>query len=217
MVKRIRKYSRFNCGGFVIKKIGIFLLAYLNNKLGYFLDAKNSSDNIPSLFERFDDPREKIKIIISKFLNTRSIQVAKESGQEYSCGVIRIHEEGDCAPLHRDNAKFEARQFVVSKFKSQLSCIFHIQHSEAGGELLIYNKRWSVSDEKYREADFGYSPKLVSDVIQCCKINPESGDLIILNPIYYHEILPVRGKLPRITLGMFVAFSHSFQKAVMWS
>ena len=214
---RIRNYSKYDCGGFTIKKIGVFLLGYLDNKFDYFLNARNSSHLVPNLFKRFEDPKEKIKGIISNFMNTKSIKVAKEDGKEYSCGIIRIHENGDYAPLHRDAAKFEARQFVVSKFHHQLSFVFHIQHSEAGGELVIYKKRWSVADEKYRETDFGYSAKLVSDDLECCKVFPKLGNLIIINPIYYHKILPVKGKLPRISLGMFVSFSNCFEKAIMWS
>ena len=42
-------------------------------------------------------------------------------------------------------------------------------------------------------------------------------DLVIINPIYFHEILSVKGNTSRITLGLFLVFSKYGHNVVTWS
>ena len=106
--------------------------------------------------------------------------------------------------------------FDISKFSIQLSTVLYIQQSQKGGELVLHKKSWKKSDEKFRNIDFGYSRDVILDCNESVKIKPNQGDLIIINPIYYHEILPVKAN-KRITLGLFLAFSKHGEKVVTWS
>ena len=47
------------------------------------------------------------------------------------------NELGDFAPIHRDNASYEAKGFDISKFSIQLSTVLYIQQSQKGGELVL--------------------------------------------------------------------------------
>ena len=60
--------------------------------------------------------------------------------------------------MHKDNVSYEGVEYQVSKINSQLSCILHLQETEKGGNLSIYNKQWEKKLEKYREIEFGYNP-----------------------------------------------------------
>ena len=53
-----------------------------------------------------------------------------------------------------------------------------------------------------REPDFGYSSKLIKDVNQT-KISPIEGDMVVLNPKFYHQIESVSGLRNRISIGFF--------------
>lgn len=217
ITNRIKKFSYFDYGDGIIKKIGVFLLAYINKKSDYFIDAEKVRPTLRQIFYNLDDPRKKIHRLISNMFPTKIVTAAEEDGKKYSCGIIRLHEKGDRGPLHRDNVSFEARDFYVSSFEHQLSCILYLNQSEKGGELLIYRQSWKKNDEKYREIGFGYSNKVISKCKESSLIKANSGDLVIFNPRHYHEILPIAGKSKRITLSLFLAFSKMSNKVVTWS
>ncbi len=210
----IKQYSIHNYEEGVIKKIGVFLSAYLQRPNDYFKDVQKSKNKVNKIFFNLENPLEKIRLLLSESFQL-NVSIANENGMEYSSGVIRIHEKGDYAPLHRDNAKFEASAYSVSKFNSQISCVLHLQNSEIGGELKIYKQFWKKQDEKFRNPGFGYSKKVLESN-EFNIIKPESGDLIIINPLYYHEILPVQ-KSKRISFGTFFGFSKNFSESALWA
>ncbi len=200
-----------------VKKIGVSLVSHINRKADYFLHAENNRKTLQDIFFGLEDPRKKIHSLLENFFPNKEITIAEENGKKYACGVIRLHELGDSAFIHRDNVRFEAKNFYVSQFLTQLSTVLYIQQSEKGGELVLYKKSWRKSDEKFRNIEFGYKRNVVSNSTKCTKIKPNQGDLIIINPNFYHEILPVKGKKRRITLGLFLAFSNYGKKIVTWS
>ncbi len=199
-----------------MKKIGVSLVSLISRKAEYFTQADALRKTVRQIFSGLEDPRKKIHKTLEVFFPEKQVTNAVENEKKYACGVIRLHELGDFAPIHRDNASFEAKNFNVSKFPIQLSTVLYIQQSQKGGELVLHKKSWKKSDEKFRNIDFGYSKDVISDCNQSVKIKPNQGDLVIINPIYYHEILPVRANR-RITLGLFLAFSKHGEKVVTWS
>lgn len=200
-----------------IKKIGTFLLGYINQKSDYFSEAEKARQTLRKIFAGMEDPRKKIHYLASLLFPSKEITVATEGDKKYACGIIRLHENGDFAPIHRDNVRFEARNFDVAKFSIQLSTVLYLQQTEKGGELVLHKQSWKKSDEKFRNIGFGYSRDVIANCKQFVKIKPNQGDLVIINPIFYHEILTVLGKTRRITLGLFMAFSRIGSRVVTWS
>jgi hypothetical protein len=199
-----------------MKKIGVSLVSFISKKTEYFIQADALRKTVRQVFSGLEDPRKKIHSTLQVFFPEKKVTIAAEDGKKYACGVIRLHELGDFAPIHRDSARYEAKSFDVSKFPIQLSTVLYIQQSQKGGELVLHKKSWKKSDEKFRNIEFGYSKDVISDCNQSVKIKPNQGDLVIINPIYYHEILPVRANR-RITLGLFLAFSKHGEEVVTWS
>lgn len=200
-----------------VKKIGVSLVSHINRKADYFLHAENNRKTLQDIFFGLEDPRKKIHSLLENFFPNKEITIAEENGKKYACGVIRLHGLGDSASIHRDNVSYEAKNFDVSKFPIQLSTVLYFQQSEKGGELVLYRKHWKKSDERFRNIEFGYKRDVVEKSTQYVKIKPDQGDLIIINPNYYHQILPVKGSKRRITLGLFLAFSKYGKKIVTWS
>ena len=66
----------------------------------------------------------------------------------------------------------------------------------------IYQKKWNKLDEKMRLPDFGYSSEMVKNIPQT-SILPVSGNMIIINPKFYHQIEYVHGPKQRISIGFF--------------
>jgi len=199
------------------KKIGVSLVSHITRKTEYFIQANFARKTLREIFFGVEDPMKKIHDLLGEIFPNKEISIAVENGKKYACGIIRLHGLDDSASIHRDNASYEAKNFDISKFPIQLSIVLYIQQSEKGGELVLYKKSWEKSDEKYRNIEFGYRRDVVANSTHRLKIKPNQGDLVIINPNYYHEILPVKGNKRRITLGLFLSFSKYGKKIVTWS
>lgn len=200
-----------------MKKIGVSLVSFISRKGEYFVQADALRKTVRQVFSGLEDPRKKIHKTLQVLFPEKQVTIAVENGKKYACGVIRLHGLGDSASIHRDNASYEAKNFDISKFSIQLSMVLYIQQSEKGGELVLYKKAWEKSDEKFRNIEFGYKRDVVANSTHHVKIKPNQGDLVIINPNYYHEILPVKGSKRRITLGLFLSFSKYGKKFMTWS
>ena len=207
-------FSKHMHGETYLKKIGVFLSAYQNEKEDYFNDAKVANDELNKIFTEKNpvhDIHNKIKEI-SNF----EISTATEDGATYSQGIIRLWETGDIGSLHRDNANFEVPNYQISKYQNQISCVLYLYEPELGGELVVYRQKWEKPDEKFREIGFGYK-KEVLKTTEKTTVFPIQGDLIIFNPNHYHEILPISGIDRRITFGNFFGYNNSSNVAESWS
>ncbi len=215
IVKRISNFQ--NSINKDVRKIGVSLIRYITQKSEYFFQAEKARSILRSIFHELDDPRKKIHRLFSDVCPQKKVTVAKEKDGKYACGVIRIHGNDVVNTLHRDNVKFEAPNFLVSKFTTQLSAVLFLQPPEKGGQLIIYHRSWKKSDEHFRNIEFGYSRNVLQNCKEHVTIKPKQGELVIINPNFFHEILPIEGKLKRITLGLFLAFSKNSGPIVTWS
>ena len=183
------------------KKFGTSLSSHIYEKSKYFSNAKRSNDSLKKLFAENISPLIAMRETISKIFQ-KQLTTAIENGTSYSDAVIRIHDNDDSVHLHRDNSNFEMSDYNVSHLKNQLSAILYLQSPEQGGELTIYHKLWNKKDECMREPNFGYSSALIEDVHKT-KILPTEGNMVLLNPKFYHQIESVSGTRSRISIGFF--------------
>ena len=217
ILQEIKKQKTSEFKGDKLNHMGPFLMAHTTNKKQYFEEAKNAKQIFKDIFYKIENPMKKVhnkfQIIFPKY----DIKTANDENNEYSECIIRIHEKGKKIPIHKDNVTYEGKEYSISDIDKQLSCVLHIQKSEKGGELTIYNKEWTKQDEKNREIAFGYSEKVVLNQNQCQISNVEQGDMVIINPNYYHTVSEIAGVTPRITLGMFLGFYLEKTKIVSWA
>ena len=200
-----------------LNHVGPFLMAYTTNKKQYFEEAKKARQVFETVFCQIENPVKRIHKTFQNIFPRYKVGIANEGRDTYSECIIRIHEKGKKIPVHKDNVSYEGREFNISKVTNQLSCVLHLQKSESGGELTIYNKQWTKQDERNREINFGYSSKVISNREKCRISNIEQGDLVIINPNYFHSVSEVTGEIPRITLGMFLGFCMNEMKIVSWA
>ena len=182
-------------------KFGTSLSSHIYEKQKYFSKSKKSNEILKNLFSENISPLTFMQQKISKLFG-KKIYTATENENAYSDAVIRIHGNDDSVHLHRDNSNFEMSEYNVSRFKNQLSAILYVQSPDVGGELTIFHKMWSKKDEMMREPEFGYSSDLIRGVYQT-KIRPIVGNMVILNPKFYHQIESISGLKSRITLTFF--------------
>ena len=103
-----------------------------------------------------------------------------------------------------DHSNFEMPNYDVSQYKNQLSAILYLQIPKCGGELTIFDKIWCKEDECMRHPEFGYQSNIVHGVTKS-NITPVAGNMIILNPKFYHRIESVHGSQNRVSIGFFFA------------
>ena len=183
------------------RRFGTSLSSHIYEKSRYFSNAQRSNDSLKKLFPENISPLTTMRNAISTIFQ-KQLTTAIENGMSYSEAVIRIHDNDDSVHLHRDNSNFEMSDYNVSHLKNQLSAILYLQSPEQGGELTIYHKLWNKKDECMREPDFGYSSALIEDVHKT-KILPTEGNMVLLNPKFYHQIESVSGTRSRISIGFF--------------
>ena len=217
MTQKIHKISCESFQNGKLQHIGPFLMSYATKKDQYFEQAKKSKIYFDSIFAGLDNPSNRIFDTLKIAFPKAKISPAQEFGNDFSPFIIRVHEKGKSIPIHKDQVGYEGREYSISKIDNQLSCILHIQESEMGGDLIIYQKNWQKQDEKFRNIDFGYSSKVISSKKYCKISNIEKGDLVLINPIYYHKVTTIQGSTPRITLGMFLGFSKNNNEIISWA
>ena len=217
IVNRIKDQKFENFQNQKLNHIGPFLMSFTTKKSLYFEKAKLAKKIFNQIFYELALPNERLFKIMQKIYPQNSISIATESQNQFSPFVIRIHKNGKCIPIHKDNVGWEGKEYGISNIDRQLSCVLHLQESESGGDMIIYQKQWSKKDEKFRKIDFGYS----SDMITFSKFskisNLESGDLVLINPNHYHEVTTINGPTPRVTLGMFLGFYKLENNIVAWA
>jgi len=185
----------------ISNKIGTSLSSHIYEKSKYFSNSQKSNQLIQHIFANTKSPLLTMQKII-KNISQKQISTAMENSMSYSDAVIRIHQDGDSVHLHRDHSTFEMSEYSISNFGNQLSAILYLQSPIKGGELTIYQKKWNKLDEKMRLPDFGYSSEMVKNIPQT-SILPVSGNMIIINPKFYHQIEYVHGPKQRISIGFF--------------
>lgn len=216
-VEKIKKHDPASFQNGKLRHIGPFLMAHTTDKKKYFEYADKARMTLGSIFHTAGDPVPQIYEAVAGMLPGHSVSLASEFQNNYSPAVIRIHERGTSVPIHKDNVGYEGREYALSGIDYQLSCVLHLQESEGGGELVVYDRPWRKTDERFRNPYFGYLPDLVGSSRSCRAPDIDAGDLIIINPRYYHEVTRITGDTPRITLGMFLGFYSREGRIVAWA
>lgn len=217
VVERIKKHDPLVFQNGKLAHIGPFLMAHATEKEKYFEAASEARMIFEDIFCAAVNPLPQIYEVVGAMLPGHSVSVAHEFQDDYSPAVIRIHEKGGSVPLHKDNVCYEGKEYALSGIDRQLSCVLHLQESEGGGELVVYDRVWKKADEQFRSPSFGYLPDLVCTSRSCRAPGIGAGDLVIINPRHYHEVTRITGDTPRITLGMFLGFSDRDSKIVAWA
>ena len=214
---KINAHARTSFQDGQLSHIGPFLMAYATNKKKYFKNAAAAQMALGEIFPDAHDPIPRMYDVVGRTLLGYQVSLARESQNSYSPAVIRIHGKGKSVPVHKDNVGYEGREYAISDIDCQLSCILHLQESEGGGRLITYGRRWKKADERFRNVDFGYSPDLVKCARSCRAPAVGAGDLVIINPGYYHEVTEITGCTPRITLGVFMGIYRRDRRVVAWA
>lgn len=196
--------------------VGPYLAAHLQDPQGYFHVATRA--NALMADAGFDLPA-RVRAALRRTFDLTALDPASgPDGRRYGEAVIRLHADGVRNPLHNDHIARDAKgtAWNVSEVVSQLSCIVCLQECDWGGELVTYGKRWEPRDERWKvPGELGYRSEVVAAAPRHI-FRPQTYDVYLINPTYYHEIEQAHGAT-RTTLGFFIGFrDDTLNRAVTW-
>lgn len=196
--------------------IGTFLVKNLRTLDNYWPEAEAADARAAAIdFDLAARVRDRLRHVFGM----RRFDVAAEpDGRRYASSNVRICHDGVDTPLHNDNIMRDGTGYpvVLANLKHQLSCVICLQESDEGGELSVYRKPWEPEDERHKiPGGLGYDLGVV-DGVPVHRFKPQTGDVYLLNPTYYHAIEKVSGA-SRITLGFFFGFfDDELDEGVTW-
>lgn len=196
--------------------VGTYLAKHLAAPDAYFEEAAAAEELTDSIdFDLADRTRERLADV----LELDGFELAQEpDGRAYAKKNVRIYSDGVRTPLHNDNIMRDAAGtgLAVEKLRHQLSVVVCMQECDGGGELEIHQKSWQSQDEQFKiVGGFGYDGQVVGDAA-VHRFKPQTGDVYLLNPTYYHAIGAPTGT-DRITMGFFFGFyDDALRDAVAW-
>lgn len=147
---------------------------------------------------------------------SRGARVATEPEfhSEYFAGVLR---DMGSARLHVDWARKDAPNWAIGKIKAQLSWNLFLEKTGSGGECVVYRKPWAPACEQFKtEGNYGYEPEVVAGVDRTV-IDVDVGDLVIIDPRNFHEVLPVSVGAKRVTISSFIGVLDASETLLLWS
>ena len=118
IANRVENHSQDNFQNRQLRHIGPFLMSYATSKKKYFEDAKQSQRKFERIFCGINNPIMHIYNGIGKMFPDYSISLAHEFKKDYSPAIIRIHEKGKSIPVHKDNVRYEGKEYALSGLDS---------------------------------------------------------------------------------------------------
>ncbi|MGA4844831.1 hypothetical protein ACOBQB_00475 [Streptomyces sp. G5(2025)] len=196
--------------------VGPYLAAHLDDAQDYFDIASRANERMAHA--GFDLPA-RVRAALRQTFELAALEPASgPDGRSYGEAVIRLHADGVRNPLHNDHIARDAAgtAWRVADVVGQLSCIVCLQECDWGGELVTYRKPWEPRDERWKvPGELGYRSEVVATAPRHI-FRPQTYDVYLINPTYYHEIEEVHGAT-RTTLGFFIGFTDgTLNHAVAW-
>ncbi|HVB43978.1 MAG TPA: hypothetical protein VNF47_14920 [Streptosporangiaceae bacterium] len=140
------------------------------------------------------------------------VRPATSGGRTMFSGMIREINQG--ARLHFDEVVREFPGVLDNEPFCQLAFNCYLSMPPAGGESVVYRRRWKPRDEDYRDG-YGYDQCLVTDE-PVAEVLAETGDGMFFDCRNYHLVRSNIGAGRRVTLSFFVGISAS-RTMQIWS
>jgi hypothetical protein len=193
------------------------------DRRGYHAEARRFEATCATLFDGWPPYRPTIEACLGALAGGRRVSLARAtSGDELGTSTIRIIDDGARLPLHFDNQQIPFEGYDDLRGRVDLtglaSFFLVIQRASGGGELVLYGRTWGPSDNDFSRPDLGAI--LVEDARQSERrvVPLEEGDLLVFGAgRILHEVTPVAGMTPRLTIGGFLAFGAEGDEVVYWA
>ena len=202
------------------KVYGRVLTSELNDIEQYYKDAAIYDTNLPLIWGDGQSWEYYFRNILH-ILYGKSAGIPKfDDGNMCTSSTIRVISDGKSLTTHCGN-QFAYNSSKFNKLKSvsilddQLSYFLLLQKPMQGGDLTVFNAKWSKRNE-YSNINSNMIKSI--EASQSIKLELNPGDLLIFQGgQIYHRVECINGPIPRITLGGFLTPSKDLTKLYFWS
>ncbi len=130
---------------------------------------------------------------------------ATSAGRPLFAGMIRETTTG--MKMHWDEIVRELPGALDDPPIAQLAFNWYLTMPEGGGDTTVYKRRWSPTDEEFRDG-YGWREDIVANE-PFATIRPNAGDAIVFDPRNYHVVRENRGAGRRVSLSFFLGLTAS--------
>jgi hypothetical protein len=180
-----------------------------------------------SLFPENYQFEERVRSVFHALSGGRPVEVPTGLQEEvYNSATIRLLPDGHEFIPHAGNVinlNLIHHEHLLSlvNIKDQLSYFIPLSLSEAGGELIVYNKLCETEEvERYKNIDlkaYFTSDQINFDQYEHKVVAPSVGDMVLFQGgRYYHRVSPASGSCPRRTIGGLVNGSYDSETIYYW-
>ncbi|GAA2304999.1 hypothetical protein GCM10009853_072570 [Glycomyces scopariae] len=133
------------------------------------------------------------------------VEIGTQRGRKFAPGVFREPNNG--FQVHFDDARREFSSDLVDEHLiAQFAFNLYLSVPAVGGETVIWRHHWAPEDEVHRLPNsYGYAESVVA-LAECLEVRPNAGDVLLLNPRFFHAVRPSQGAR-RISLGFSVGLT----------
>ena len=200
---------------------GRVLTSQLDDIDEYFHDASLYDMHLPQIWG--DPPTSWPKFlsyVLSILSGKPSLVPQLCNGKTLLSSTIRVISDGKeltthCGNQFAHNTSKLNELGQISILDDQVSYFLLLQSPSEGGELSIYDARWSDRSQ------YLYPGSTLHQSIESRRshmLDLKAGDLLIFQGgQIYHRVERIRGSIPRITLGGFITPSTDMQNLFFWS
>ena len=187
----------------------------------YFRGAEEYDAVIRTVFPADCEPGSYTESLIARVSGGRGVEAARDSrGRRFARFSLRSLPEGQCIIVHNDHFHFNLPVYtdLVSHLDTTISLSFFavIQAPEGGGELVVHGL--THRDEAPTFPNGMSDAGAIQDRFQFEEFDLGTGDVIVFGAgKFYHQVRPVVGKRPRITLGGFLALDRDRKTVIYWN
>ena len=106
-------------------------------------------------------------------------------------------------PIHVDFAPQDSAGWAVGATRVQLAWNVYLDNPGAGGDLLVWERRWSPEDDGTHqvEGEYYYRPEVVHGARRV-EVPVTIGDVVFVNSSVYHAVADARR---RVAFGSFIS------------
>jgi hypothetical protein len=193
----------------------------------FFENTARAHKLFETLFEGYPNPIKVIYDTLSVLAPGKHVMTAHEAdGRMFGPAIFRCYYEDRGHGPHFDSTRNDRLQdssrgrSAVGRFETQFSAVMCFQNAarfegDDAGQAFIYREQWSPDlkpnwNKTYRE-------EAANRGIERAHVNLNQGDLYVFCTEHIHEVPPVRGDTPRITLAAFFGSSKNDDEIFVWS
>ncbi len=178
-----------------------------------------------ALYERLlaDQPgrRDPIAEILTAIGGGRAVErLVAADGRRFAACTVRSLPEGQRIIVHHDGNHYQLPVYrdVAAGLDTttSLSFVALLQAPEAGGELVIHGL---TAAEPAPRLPMGLPDgAAIERDYRCHRIAMAAGDVLVFSAgRYFHQVAPVIGSTPRVTLGAFLTLDREHRRVVYWN